>query len=96
MREYLFNIAESFELSGQGLVLASDRKIHQIPQLLCVGHIVEFCPVGAPAFRAKVTSLQHMSPFSPYKPQGFSVESFVRKEQVPVGTPVWLVGDAAP
>lgn len=94
MREHLFNIAESFEIEGQGLVFASDRRIHQIPQLVNIGQVLEFCPIGAESFRSKVTSIQHTLPFSPYKPLGFSVEPFVLKEHVPIGTPVWLVSDA--
>jgi hypothetical protein len=93
MREHLFDIAALFEIEGQGLVLASDRGIHQIPQIVEIGQLLEFCPTGERPFRAKVTSMQHPRPFSPYKPLGFCVEPFVQKAQVPIGTSVWLVHD---
>lgn len=93
MLEHLFDIAASFEIEGQGLFLASDRRIHQIPRIVEIGQLLEFCPSGDMPFRAKVTSIKHPRPFSPYKPLGFSVESFVQKAQVPIGTPVWLVRD---
>ena len=95
MSEYLFNIADSFEIDEQVLILASDRKIHQIPQLVKVGQLFEFRPVGAPIFHARVTSIQKIYPFSPYKPLGFSVESSVHREHVPIGTEVWLMSDVA-
>jgi hypothetical protein len=94
MREYLFNIAESFEVVGRGLVLASDRKIVQIPRLLKAGCVVEFCPRKGDAFQSRITSIELNSPFSPYRPLGFMVQASVAKEDVPVGTSVWLVSDA--
>lgn len=93
MREYLFNIAEHFQISGRGLVFASDVKIAQIPQVVRSGQIVEFCPPAGGAFQSRVTSVELQSPFSPYKPLGFMVEASVQAEQVPVGTAVWLVGE---
>lgn len=93
MRELLFNIAASLEIEGQGLVLVSDRRIHEIPQIVEIGQLLEFCPNGEKPFRAKFTSMQLPRPFSPYKPLGFCVESFVQKAQVPIGTPVSLIRD---
>jgi hypothetical protein len=93
VREYLFNIAESFQIAARGLVLASDLKIVQIPQILMPGQVLEFCPPQGCVFQARVTSIEHHSPFSPYRPLGFTVEASVQKEHVPVGTAVWLVSD---
>jgi hypothetical protein len=93
MREYLFNIAERFQISGRGVVFASDVKIAQIPRMVRPGQVFEFCPPANEAFQSRVTSVELPSPFSPYRSLGFMVEPSVQAEQVPVGTAVWLVGE---
>jgi hypothetical protein len=94
MSEYLFNIAESFEITGRGLVLASDLKIRQISQLVSPGHLLEFRLASGTSFRSRVISIDLSTPFSPNRPLGFQVEPIVRRADLPIGTAVWLVADS--
>jgi hypothetical protein len=91
-------VADTFEIRGRGLVVATDTPYEPLPRdlKLKVGDPIEFRS-GGRVFRSRVVGIEHCDPWTPKQLFAFLVPREVVKADVQVGAEVWAVeADAEP
>lgn len=93
MATYLFRIAETFDISDRGRIVASDTKIIDIPFMVRAGSKIELRFADGSVAATSIKGLEHSRPFSPYRPYAFLVGDEVQGLPLPTGTEVWLLDE---
>jgi hypothetical protein len=91
-------VADTFEIRGRGLVVATDRPYERLPRdlKLKIGDPVEFRSSGR-VFRSRVVGIEHWDPWTPKQLFAFLLPREVVKADVQIGAEVWAVeADAEP
>jgi hypothetical protein len=91
-------VANTFEIRGRGLVVATDTPYERLPRdlKLKIGDPVEFRS-GGRVFRARVVGIEHCDLWTPKQLFAFLLPHDVVKADVQVGAEVWAVeSDALP
>jgi hypothetical protein len=88
---HVFNVADTFKLRGQGLVVATDKRCDELPSWLKlnVGDDIEIRS-GDHIIQTKVAGNMFMTSSSPKTLFGFLVPKDVLKEQVAIGSEIWV------
>lgn len=89
MSRHAFNVADTFEISGRGLIIASDKRLEDLPSWLAlkIGDEVEFRSQGQTILRTRITGIPMAGPTTTFD---FLVANYVTKSQVPIGCEVWV------
>jgi hypothetical protein len=85
-------VADTFEIRGRGLVVATDTPYERLPRdlKLQIGAPVEFRS-GGRAFRSRVVGIEHCDPWTPKQLFAFLLPREVVKTDVEIGAEVWAV-----
>lgn len=96
MAEFLFKVAEVFEIPERGLIIATDTPIREIPFVLRPGEVIEFRSPDGGKFKSTIRALEFASPFNPNRTFAFLAGAEVAKVDIPPGTQIWLVSRQIP
>ena len=91
-------VADTFDIRGRGLVVATDTPYERLPHdlKLRIGDPVEFRS-GGRVFRSLVVGVEHFDPWTPKHLFAFLLPRDVVKADVAIGAEVWAVeADAEP
>ena len=91
-------VADTFEIRGRGLVVATDTPYGRLPSdlKLKIGDPVEFRSGGC-VFRSRIVGIEHCDPWSPRQLFAFLLPREVVKADVQIGAEVWAAdADAEP
>ena len=91
-------VADTFEIRGRGLVVATDTPYERLPLdlKLKIGDSIEFRS-GGNVFRSLVVGIEHFDPWTPKQLFAFLLPRDVVKADVVIGAEVWAVNaDAEP
>jgi hypothetical protein len=89
-------VADTFEIRGRGLVVATDTPCERLPRnlKLRIGDPVEF-RCGGRVLRSVVVGIEHCDPWTPKQLFAFLLPHDVVKADVPIGAEVWTVEASA-
>ena len=88
MRKFQFKIQDTFQLQVVGLVVAADIKIKDAK--LNMGDEITLRLADGSQLQTKVAGIPLNCPYNPESPFSFSLPKGINKEDVPIGTEVWL------
>jgi hypothetical protein len=88
MSRLLFKIRDTFWLERIGLVVAVDAKSADV--CLRVGDLLELRRPDGSRLETEVAAIPRVCPNYPERPFSFSLPGGVGKEDVPIGTEVWV------
>ena len=88
MSEFLFKIQETFHLQVIGLIVITDIKTKDAK--LKIGDEIELRFVDGSRLITRVESIPMECPYDPRRPFSFALPKDINKQDVPVGTEVWL------
>ncbi len=85
-------VADTFEIRGRGLVVATETPFERLPRdlKLKIGDPVEFRS-GGRVFRSRVVGFEHCDPWTPNQFFAFLLPREVAKTDVQIGAEVWAV-----
>jgi hypothetical protein len=91
---YVGNVVDTFDITGRGLVVATNLTYEQLPQCftLKIGDSVEFRHSGETVLTTTVAGIEHCDPRTPKSVFAFLLPRSVQKVDVPAGSEVWRVG----
>jgi hypothetical protein len=89
------NVVDLFTIRGRGLVVMTGTPLNELPIPIRIGDPVEIRNGPALQLRTVIRGIEHADPSKPTHPFVFMTEVGITKEQVPVGSEVWHVGDSA-
>jgi hypothetical protein len=91
MPKLLFHVADTFEIQGRGLVVATDTSIRDIPFVLRAGSRIEYRRPDGTSMESVIKGLEFSSPFNPNRKYGYLAADGIAKSDLPLGTEVWLI-----
>lgn len=85
-------VAETFEIRGRGLVVATDTTYERLPRdlKLKIGDPVEFRSDGR-VFHSRVMGIEHCDPWTPRQLFAILLPREVTKADVLIGAAIWAV-----
>lgn len=91
MNRHAFNVADTFNIQGRGVVVATDKRYEELPSWLAlkVGDEIELRSDGN-AVRTRIAGIEFVDPWNPKTPFGFLLPADVTKAQVPSGCEIWV------
>jgi hypothetical protein len=92
MTRHVFNVADTFELSGRGMVVVADKRCEELPPWLAlkIGDQIEFRSNDYGCLRTRIAGIEMGNPWTPMTPFGFLLPTDLSKTQVPLGCEVWI------
>jgi len=92
MKRLLFRISDTFQISGRGLVIATDVIINEAKVKginLKIGDTIELCRPNGTHINTTIAGIEFACPVDPKHFLAFLLPSNVLKEDVPAGTEAW-------
>jgi len=91
MTRHAFNVADTFDIQGRGMVVVTDKRYEDLPSWLAlkVGDDVEL-RLEDNTVRTKVAGIEFVNPWTPKTPFGFLLPADVQKDQVSIGCEIWV------
>lgn len=90
----LFVIAATFAVKGRGIALAPGIS-PEGDERFRVGDTVELRKPDATVVRTKIKGIEILSPIPPSRAFVILLAETFKKEDVPIGTEVWSIGDSS-
>jgi len=96
MIRHAFNVADTYEISGRGLVVIVDIECGELPNWLALkcGDPIEFRGDSIPIIRTYVAGIEMLDPWKAERPFGFLLPAEVSKSQVPIESAVWVTQES--
>ena len=86
----LFTIVDSFDISGRGLVVASDQTFRTLGDVdVRIGDVIVLRSSERPDRNTTVHGIEHCDPWSPDRVFAILLPPDVDRSDVPNGTEVW-------
>jgi hypothetical protein len=90
MARHLFNVAETCDLPGRGVVIITDRKYEELSSLrVRIGDDVEFRHDGI-AVKSSIAGVEHLNPWTPQTGFAFLIPPDATRPDIPTGSEVWI------
>ncbi|MBA4031248.1 MAG: hypothetical protein C0478_10230 [Planctomyces sp.] len=88
---HAFNVVDTFEIQGRGLVVATDMRYKELPSWLAfkIGDEIELHSKSH-ILRTRIAGIEHCDPWTPETTFGFLLPADVSKDQLPIGCEVWI------
>lgn len=83
-----FKVVDTFSLENFGLVVVADAKSKEVNVI--VDEMIEVVRPDGSSFKTKVAGIQMISPYDPERRFSFSLPKGIRKEDIPIGTEIWI------
>jgi hypothetical protein len=91
MKRLLFTVADSFEITGRGLVIIPGI-IPRDDERFRVGDAIELRRPDGTVFHARIAGLELLNPTPPDHSIPVLMPLGISKQDAPLGTEVWSVG----
>jgi len=91
MTRHAFNVADTFDIQGRGLLVVTDKRYEDLPSWLAlkVGDDIELRSEEN-AVRTRIAGIEFIDPWTPKTFFGLLLPSGVPKEQVNIGCEIWV------
>ena len=93
MPQFLFSIADTFEIKGRGLVICADKRLDELEVgvRVQIGSEISIRSPDGSATVARITGIEIATPRNPNRSFAFLVDRSVTKDVAPVGSQIWTV-----
>ena len=91
MAQRLFRVADVFAFDSGLVIVAADCGWNNLPAVLRIGDAIEFRRSDGTVFRSTIAGIPIGGGTNPNRPFDFSLPRGVTKEQIEVGSEIWLV-----
>jgi hypothetical protein len=85
----LFRVADTFQISGRGLVVVADVPVRQVSDLLRQGQAIEYRRPDGTKLASTLGSFEFVALSTPDRPFAFAAAPGITREDLPAGTEVW-------
>jgi len=92
MSHLLFRICDTFQITGRGVVIATDVKISEAEAKgvrLKIGDSIELRRPDGSCLAAAIVGVEHLNPYNPERPLAFLLSPQILKDEVPTGAEAW-------
>ncbi|MFG0265770.1 MAG: hypothetical protein ACF8AM_11575 [Rhodopirellula sp. JB055] len=92
MSFHMFDVAETFDISGRGLVIATNKTFATLGDVVVrIGDPITIRRDSADDLATSVVGIEHCDPWSPERIFAFLVPQGISKSDVPIGSQIWSV-----
>ena len=92
MPTHMFDVAETFDIAGRGLVIATNKTFATLDDVVVrIGDSIAIRRSAADDLRTSVVGIEHCDPWTPERIFAFLVPDGITKSDVPIGSQIWSV-----
>jgi len=95
MRSFLFYVAETFDITGHGVMVTSDQTFATLGKVVL--HIGDSISIRSPGRNDRLTTvagIEHCDPWTPDHVFAILLPTDVSRSDIPIGSEVWLIDRA--
>ncbi|MCR9210535.1 MAG: hypothetical protein NXI28_20095 [bacterium] len=92
MPTHMFDVAETFDIVGRGLVIATNKTFATLDDVVVrIGDSNAIRRSAADDLLTSVVGIEHCDPWTPERIFAFFVPDGITKSDVPIGSQIWSV-----